>query len=683
MDKKIIILGGGYAGVLTAKKLAKRFKKDDSVKITLIDKNRYHTMLTELHEVAANRVEEDSIRISLRRIFAGRKVEVVTDAISKIDYAGKKLVGELAIYDYDYLVLATGSQPTFYGVPGAAQYTHKLWSYTDAIKLKAHIIETFEAAMNETDPVHKRRLLTFYITGAGFTGVEMAGELAEWSVALCEQFEIDPKEVRIIEVDMLDRVIPALTPELSAKAQRRLEKMGVQVVLKAAIQEIGDGYILYKKDDQVIRDEATTVIWTAGTEGAQVAQISEGPRQAGRGRVAADPFLRAEGYDNVFLVGDSMAYKPEGAAMPVPQMVENCEHSASEVAHNLAVALTGEGEMKVYNPTFHGVMVCIGGRYGLALVGGKKKFSLASFFAMFTKHFINIVYFLQVLGWNKVFSYMRHEFFTIRNKRSFVGGHLSNRTPSFMLLPLRLFLGATWLFEGIVKISEGWMSTPKLKGFFNGAIAVFDRATGQVSATDATAAASGEWAEGAETAVTVATDAVASASSADWGGAAEAATGAAAQVVEAVKDSALINWDIFGLVKVQLIDIANSGSNLVRYALRIPFVLTDWFKDTVILSSDASMLFFQNMIVVSEILIGLALLGGLFTFLASAYSIVLLVMFLMTTGLYLGQWWMVVAALAILIGGGSTFGLDYYASPLLKRWWKSIGWVKKSYLYND
>ena len=116
MEKKIIILGGSCAGVLTAKKLAKRFKKDDTVQITLIDKNRYHTMMTELHEVAANRVDEDSVRISLRKIFAGRKVNVITDKISAIDYEKQTLTGELDVYPYDYLVMAAGSQPTYYGI---------------------------------------------------------------------------------------------------------------------------------------------------------------------------------------------------------------------------------------------------------------------------------------------------------------------------------------------------------------------------------------------------------------------------------------------------------------------------------------------------------------------------------------------------------------------------------------
>lgn len=681
MEKKIIILGGGYAGVLTAKKLAKRFKKDDNVKITLIDKNRYHTMLTELHEVAANRVDEDSIRISLRRIFAGRKVEVVTDAISKIDYEAQTLTGELAVYSYDYLVVATGSQPAFFGIPGAEEYAYRLWSYNDAMRLRAHTTKVFEKAMNETDPEEKKRLLTFYVSGAGFTGVEMAGELAEWSVALCEQFEIERDEVRIIEVDMLDRVIPVLTPAMSIKAQRRLEKMGVQVVLKAAIQAIGPDFIEYKQNDKIIRDNTATIIWTAGTEGSQIAKDSTGVKQVGRGRIAADPYLRAEGYDNVFLAGDSMFYKPEGAAAPVPQMVENCEHSAAEVAHNLTVALTGQGEMKAYKPEFHGVMVCIGGRYGLALVGtDKKKFALPSFLAMFAKHFINIIYFIQVLGWNKVASYVRHEFFTIRKKRSFVGGHFSNRTPSFMLVPLRIWLGVTWLFEGYNKIIDGWTNTLKLPGFFNGSGALFAKVLwGAGSGTDATASASA-----AGEAVTQATQAVAEAAKAATDAVASASTAVEGTAYAAnATNGAIINWDIFGIFQVHYIKIPGATHNLMRYALRVPTFVTDWFRDSVILTSEPLMIFFQNMILVSELAIGLALIGGLFTFLASAYSIVLLAMFLMMNGLYLGQLWMIAASLAVLIGGGSIFGLDYYASPWLKKLWKNIPWVKKNYLYND
>ncbi|NLM37616.1 MAG: FAD-dependent oxidoreductase, partial [Firmicutes bacterium] len=114
---KIVIIGGGYAGVLTAKKLAKKFKKDTATSITIIDKNPFHTMLTELHEVAAGRVEEESIRISFRKIFAGRKINFVQDLIEAVDRQQRKVLGRNGSYDYDYLVIAVGSRPTFFGIP--------------------------------------------------------------------------------------------------------------------------------------------------------------------------------------------------------------------------------------------------------------------------------------------------------------------------------------------------------------------------------------------------------------------------------------------------------------------------------------------------------------------------------------------------------------------------------------
>ncbi len=641
MGKRIIVLGAGYAGVLTAKKLAKRFKKQPDVEIMIIDKHRYHTMLTELHEVAANRVEEDSIRISLSKIFAGRKVRVVTDTIRSIDYDKQVLQGDLEAYQYDYLVMASGSKPAYYGIPGAEKNTWPLWSYDDAVNLKAHIFSMFSKATSVTDPVVRKQLLTFYIAGAGFTGVEMAGELAEWIPQLCHQFEVDPKMVKIVEVDLLNRVVPMLPEKLSAKAHKRLEKMGVTVLLKTGIVSVGEDYIEYKQDEEVIRDSTCTVIWTAGTECADIAKASAQLKPVRRGRLEVDEFLRAKEYSNVYVAGDNMFYVAPGATAPLPQMVENCEHSASTITKNLTAAVTGKGEMEAYNPTFHGVMVCIGGRYGVANVGTPKKmFSLPSFLAMFVKHFINMIYFLQVLGWNKIFSYMKHEFFTIRHRRSFVGGHFSNRTPSFLLVPLRVFLGVIWLIEGIKKLNEGWLDSPKLVTFFRGANQFFD------GILNGTAAAAGA-------------DAVAS------------ATGGAGAVGEA-----LINWNILGIFRVILVSAG-------EVAAKLQFVLMDWFVDNVIVANGNTQLFFQSVIVISEILIGLALIGGLFTFLASAYSLVLEVMFVMTTGLYMSTWWMAFAAIAVLIGGGHVFGLDYYVIPALKKLWRKVPLARKLYIYHD
>ena len=660
MNKKIVIVGAGYGGILTAKKLAKKFKKRDDVSLTIIDRNPFHTMLTELHEVAASRVDEDSIRVSLKKVFAGRRIKVVLDTVETIDFEKKQVCGILANYEYDYLVLASGSKPTFFGVPGAEEFSFKLWSYGDAILLKDHIQNTFRKAEKETDPEEKKRLLAFYVVGAGFTGVEMAGELAEYIPILCDKFGIDRQMVRLFNIDILERPVPMLPERLSQKVVKRLNRMGVTIMMGTNVVGIGPDFIDTKQGDAVTHNTAGTVIWTAGIESSDIAEKVAGVLpSAGRGRINVDPFLRSVGNEDVYVVGDNMMFVPEGQEAPVPQMVENCEQSAKTAAHNIVSAVTGQKPMEAYSPAFHGVMVSVGGRYGVARVGlPNHMFSLPSFLAMLSKHFINVVYFIQLLGWNKVFSYLKHEFFTIRNSRSFLGGHFSNRTPSFLLVPLRVWLGAVWVFEGVMKIVQGWLGTPKLTGFFGGATSWYNSIiNGVTAATDATTAATGQ-----------ASDAV------------TAATGAAGTAV----GTKLLNFNFLGIFDVIFVSGKElAASTISDYAFKLNVPLMNWFVDKLILPNNGMQIFMQIFIVVAEILIGLALIGGLFTTPASAFSLVLHFMFVCTTGLYLGTFWMIFAAVALLIGSGRTIGLDYYAMPLLKRWWKKRSFIGKWYLYND
>jgi len=693
MEKRIVIIGAGYAGILTAKKLAKRCKHNDDVKITIIDKNPFHTMLTELHEVAANRVDEDSIKISLQKVFARRKVDVKLDTVQSIDFDQKIVVGTNENYGYDYLVLAAGSKPTFFGVPGAQEFAYKLWSYDDAVILKEHIHDCFRKAARETNLEEKKRILTFYIVGAGFTGVETVGEIAEYVPVLCDQFEIDRSLVTIFDVDILDRVVPVLPEKLSEKIEKRLTKMHVTVRLKAGVCSIGEDFIEMKIGDACVRESAGTVIWTAGIESSEISgEAAKTLQSARRGRIVTDQYLRSVDNDSVFVIGDNILYTPEGEKMPVPQLVENCEQSADTAATNITCAVTGTGEMVAYKPKFHGVMVCVGGRYGVARVGTPNHmFNLPSFLAMFAKHFINIIYFIQVLGWNKIFNYMKHEFFTIRHDRSFVGGHFSNKTPSFLLVALRMWLGAVWLYEGIMKIVEGWFNSPQLTGFFNGANGwyntILNAASGTAAAPDATSSATTTAAvTGAATVVhavagtaVAAIDAISSATT----GAANAAGGAAGAAAKAV-GQVLMNFSFLGWFQVIFVsgkELAKSTINDLAFKLDVP--LMNWFVNGFILPNKTVQMFMQISIVILEILIGLSLLGGLFTTLSSGLSLILEVMFVCTTGLYLSTFWMIFAAIAVLIGGGRVFGFDYYVLPALKRQWKKLGFVRKLYIYND
>lgn len=680
--KKIVVIGAGYAGVLTAKKLAKKFKKSNDVEITIIDKRPFHTMLTELHEVAAARVDEDSIKISLQKVFAGRKVKVVLDTVQSVDYEKRLIEGTHGSYTYDYLVLAAGSRPTYYGVKGAEEYSYKLWSYEDAVILKERIEDVFRQASMEPDEKKRRKLLTFYMVGAGFTGVEMIGELAEYTPILCEKFEIAKDEVTLVNVDGLSRPIPNLPEKLSKKVEKRLTKMGVTLKMSSFVSAIGKDFIELKQGDEIVRYDANTIIWGAGIESCELtAQAASSHEMQRGGRVQVDKYLRSVKDDHVYVIGDNMYYVPEGEERPVPQMVENCEQSAVVAANNIAAAVKDEKDMKEYKPSFHGVMVCIGGRYGVAHVGLPGHFfSLPSFLAMFAKHFINIIYFIQVLGWNKIFSYMKHEFFTVRHCRSFVGGHFSNRTPSFLLVLLRVWLGAVWVFEGVMKIVEGWFTKLMLNGFFGGANAWYD----SILNSPATAKA-GEAASAVADAASAATTAAATAApaAADAASAATGAADAAGQAVAAV-GHALINWDIFGILRVIFVtgkDI--SASTLADYAFKLDIRPMDWFINTFILPNDGVQLAMQIFIVLAEILVGLALMGGLLSTPAAAFSLVLQFMFVTTTGLYLNSFWMIFAGIAVLIGAGRTFGLDYYAMPWLKKKWKKVKFAKKWYIYND
>jgi len=707
--KKIVILGAGYAGVLTAKKLAKKTRKTGDVEITIIDKNPFHTMLTELHEVAAQRVEEDSIRINLERIFAGRKVRVVHDTITKIDSGNRQLTGAYGVYDYDFLVLAAGSRPAFFGISGAAEHSFTLWSYEDALKLREHIELMFRKAAAESDERVKRELLTFYVVGAGFTGVEMAGELAELAPILCRRYEIDTSLVTMADVDMLDRVCTVLPEKQAAKVERRLVKTGVKVMLKTSIKGVGEDYIEYDAGMGLERQNTHTVIWTAGVEGTQITRDSASLGAGKRGCIQTDAFLCSQNDKNVYVAGDNIFYVPEGEKAPVPQMVENAEASAETVAHNLTVDVTGKGEKEQYKPKFHGVMVCVGGRWG-TMYGGMPNhfFSMPSFFAMFAKHFVNMIYFVKVLGWNKIFSYLRHEFFTVRNKRSFVGGHFSNRGPSFFLVPLRVYFGLYWVYEGIMKITQGWLASPQLNNFFTSANNWYAHMLGggtadtitsasTAAASDALSAASGAASDALSAASGAASDALSAASgaasdalsaasgaasdalSAASGAASDALSAASAAVSSAAGSShVLINWDFLWFFKAIL--IGGKSANEVAAKIQVSFVDS---MINAILPHDGLQLAMQITIVLAEILLGLALAGGLLTTLAAAGTLLLQLMFLTSTGVYMTSWWMFAASVAMMFGAGQVFSFDYYLMPWLKKHWKRVKFAKKWYLYHD
>ncbi|MCL1996239.1 MAG: FAD-dependent oxidoreductase [Defluviitaleaceae bacterium] len=615
MEKKIVVLGGGYAGILVAKKLEKKLKGKD-VSITLIDKNPFHTMLTELHEVAAYRVEEESIRLDLKKIFAGRKVDVLTDNIKKVDYDNNKLFGEKGKYIYDYLVLATGCKPTFFGVKGAEENSFTLWSYEDSVRLRYHIAEMFRQAAIELDIEKKKALLSFYVIGCGFTGIEMIGELAELAPIFCKQYGIDPALITLRTLDMTDRIMPILPEKATNRAMKRLAKMGVEVMLNTTVTYVGPDSLTYGKDEKTARTH--TVIWAAGTQGSDIVLDSAelGHAEKSRNsRIQVDGQLRSLKYPNVYVGGDNMYYIPPGETTSVPQMVENCEHCAPIIAKNIVEEIEGKEPSNIYKPTFHGVMVCIGGRYGVAHVGlPGKMFVLPSFLAMLSKHFINMIYFVQVLGWHKVYVYIHKQFLTIRNRRSFVGGHLSNRGPLFLTVPLRLWLGGFFINKAYESFALGYLNNPRLGIRFHTFANTF------------------------------------------------------------FADFFAINlWDHFRF---------STFMGFQEITIIFQTSIMGWFLETFVINTPANEMFWQHVILIFQLLVGLALIAGLLTTLASIGVFLYTVITMATVGLPISMMWLLVAPIAFMFIGGKVLALDYYVMPWLKEKWMNVPFVKKWYLYN-
>ena len=397
---RILILGGGYAGILTAKALEKElgFKRDKN--ITLIDKNPYHTLLTQLHEVAAGRVSPSAVRIPYDMIFEESVVSVVQDEIKGFDFERGRVLSDSGGYGYDYLIIATGSRPDFFGIPGVERYGYKLWSYKEAVAIRSMIYDRFHLASETLAPSQRRRLLSFVIAGGGFTGVELAGDLASRKKALCRHFDVDASEVSVYLVEAMPEILNVLAPSLRKKSRGYLEKMGVKVLTDCAIGKVEADSVFLKSGDVL----EGCLIWTAGIKGNPYILKSDISYDEKKHWINVNAHLQSLSHDNVFCVGDSLFYEHQNR--PVPKVVETCMQSATLVAKNIRRIINGK-EPLTFHPKYRGSMVSIGPFYGVAQMGSIK---LKWLFATAAKHFAHIHYMHTIGGLKLGHKYIKDQF---------------------------------------------------------------------------------------------------------------------------------------------------------------------------------------------------------------------------------------------------------------------------------
>ncbi len=331
MRKKVIIIGGGFGGLTTARAL-----KNADVEITLIDKTNHHLFQPLLYQVAVGALSPGDIAASIRGILhKQRNVRVIMGEVEKINVKKKQVYLNDDQFDYDYLIVSIGSCSSYYGKDEWGKFTLGLKTISDALQIRESILLSFEKAERIYDEKEIQKHMTFVVIGGGPTGVEMAGAIAEISkqTMLKDFRRIDPSRTRIILIEAFDRILSAFDPDLSLKAKKALEKLGVSVRLNTKVTNInGNGVWI---NEELI--EVTNIIWAAGnTTPHLIRSLNTDTDQLGRVLVESDCSVR--NHPEVFVIGDAALYIENKKFLPAvaPVAIQQGKYVANIVRKELS-----------------------------------------------------------------------------------------------------------------------------------------------------------------------------------------------------------------------------------------------------------------------------------------------------------------------------------------------------------
>jgi len=387
----VVIIGGGFGGLYAAQAL-----KHAPIKITLIDKRNFHLFQPLLYQVATGGLSPGDIASPLRAVLKRQQnVTVLKAEVVNIDTAQKKVYlrdGELG---YETLVVATGASHHYFGNDQWADKAPGLKTIEDALEIRKRVLSAFEAAERETDPIKRQAWLTFVIVGAGPTGVELAGALAELAHStLKDDFtHFDPKEAKIYLLEGADRVLPPYPPELSAKAEAALTNLGVIVRSQTLVTAIADDRVTLRQDGQNGAIQARTVLWAAGMKASELGQILA--RQTGvqldrAGRVKVDPDLTIPGYPDIFVIGD-LAHLASKDGIPLPGVAPVAMQQGKYVADLIKMRLAGLS-LPPFRYRDKGSLAVVGRNAAVASIGSVR---IAGFPAWLAWLFIHLWYMIE------------------------------------------------------------------------------------------------------------------------------------------------------------------------------------------------------------------------------------------------------------------------------------------------
>jgi NADH dehydrogenase len=365
----------------------------------LINKDDVHVRLSEIHEVAANKIRPKDVTVPIKKCISS-KASFLKGVVSRIDFEHRHILTDVGTIDYDYLILAVGSEPEFFGVLGMKEHGFTLWSLDDAKNISAHVEKMFATALKERDGQKRKELLTFVIGGGGLTGVEMASELAERFVYLSKRYNVPQDEINLIMVEALPDILPALKPNLIEDAKKVLISKGLQLKINSPIVRVSPTGLTLKSGERIA---TRTLIWTGGIRGNSFIE-KLGLPTGGRGRIKVNEYLQTACPD-VYAIGDC-AHLVIGDT-PVPQQVEVAFQTADCAAHNIMAEIRGYDKRK-YRPEIYGTVVSIGSRYGIADFG---LISFTGFPAILLKRIFDVYYLISLGCFRLALEYIAHRIF--------------------------------------------------------------------------------------------------------------------------------------------------------------------------------------------------------------------------------------------------------------------------------
>lgn len=382
---RVVIIGGGFAGISVAKHLLK-----EKLQVILLDRHNYHTFQPLLYQVSTSGLEPDSIAYPLRKItrhskdgyFRLAEVQQILPEQNKVMTS----IGELA---YDYLIIATGSKTNFFGNKSIEE--HAMWMKTipQALNIRSLILENLEQAVTTGDPEKRKPLLNFVVAGAGPTGVELCGAIAEVRNHIVPRDfrDLDASEIEIHLIEGLDRVLPPMSSKASKEAEKFLKELGVQIHLNTMVQEYDGKTVVTNKKG--LNFETSTFIWAAGVAGAPVKGLNSSALVDKADRYEVNVFNQVTGYENIFAIGDIALMKnakyPKGHPMVAQPAIQQGEHLARNIKR-----LLKKQELLPFNYFDKGAMATVGRNKAVVDLG---KLKFGGFFAWFIWMFVHL-YFL-------------------------------------------------------------------------------------------------------------------------------------------------------------------------------------------------------------------------------------------------------------------------------------------------